>query len=359
MTVTGPIDPDDLGMTLMHEHLLFEGMGTRTFAPVHDTPASEAAEWYQDMALENLYFPWTDRKLLKDNCILADVDAAIEEANEFRDWGGSTIVDVTNLGIRRDPFGLRRISNATHLNIVMGSSWYVPASYPEGMNERTLEELTDQIVMDITVGVGTARVRSGIIGEVGISGDPLTPNEIKVIRASARASRLTGAPISFHSGGAGREKLCVAGIVAEEGADLARTIFGHSDVVAADMDLVLELLETGVYIQFDLLGRLGVPLSWAGLNPEKPWQNYHDTSHTAIVADAVCRLIDSGHLDRILLSHDVAGKVQLKRYAGTGFSFIPETFLPHLRRIGVTDEQINHLVVENPKRVLTLAEPAT
>ena len=357
LTVRGPVDPDEIGMTLMHEHLLFEGLGTRSFAPKHDTPATEAAEWYEPMTLENLYRVRARESSLRDNCMLTDVEMSIAEVSEFRDWGGSTIVDVTNLGIRRDPHGLYRISNATGLNIVMGSSWYVEASYPEGMEERTAEDLADEIVRDITVGVGPQRIRSGVIGEVGVAGDPLTPGQMKVIRASAQASRATGAPISFHWGGTGKEKLEVAGAVAEEGADLSRTIFGHSDIMASDMDLMLEVLDLGVYIQFDLLGRLGVPLTWGPLNPEKPWQGYQSTSHTAMVAHAIPRLIDAGYLDRILLSQDVCTKVQLKSYGGTGYAFIPEIFLPHLEKTGVTADQIHTMVVENPKRVLTFAEP--
>ena len=116
--------------------------------------------------------------------------------------------------------------------------------------------MTDEIVRDITVGVGDTGIRSGIIGEVGIEGAPITENEVKSIRASGRASRATGAPITFHRGGQGREKLAVIGILGEEGTDLSRVIFGHSDPLASDMDLMLEMLGHGVYIEFDLMGRV-------------------------------------------------------------------------------------------------------
>ena len=79
---------------------------------------------------------------------------------------------------------------------------------------------------------------------------------------------------------------------------------------------------------------------------------------TAMVAAAIPQLIGAGHVDQILLSQDVCTKVQLKAYGGTGYSYILETFLPHLRSRGVSDEHIRKMMVENPKRVLTLAEPA-
>ena len=100
LTVKGPIDPDEIGLTLMHEHLLFEGLGSRSFAPKHDTPASKAAEWYEPMTLKNLYRVRADERSRLDNCKLTDVEMSIAEVSDFRDWGGSTIVDVTNHGIR-------------------------------------------------------------------------------------------------------------------------------------------------------------------------------------------------------------------------------------------------------------------
>ena len=79
---------------------------------------------------------------------------ATAEITEFLNWGGSTVVDVTSIGIGRDPRALFRISTATSLNIVMGCSWYGTSSHPDDMDERTVEELTDEVVRDVTVGVG-------------------------------------------------------------------------------------------------------------------------------------------------------------------------------------------------------------
>jgi len=99
----------------------------------------------------------------------------------------------------------------------MGAGWY-QAYHPENMDQRTAEDLADEIVRDITVGVNDSSIRSGIIGEVGINGDPLTRNEIKSLQASARASRATSAAISLHRGGVGTEKLLqTIAILEEEG----------------------------------------------------------------------------------------------------------------------------------------------
>ena len=352
MTVRGPIDSDQLGSTLMHEHLfitLYKGV-----EPDDNTPATDWCLWDQELTMDKLDLV-RDRKPIRDNWVLVDEKMAIDEALEFRYHGGGTIVDVTSIGIRRDPLALSRVSQATGLNVVMGAGWYQKLYHPADMDQKTVEDMTGEIVRDVTVGVGDTGIRSGIIGEVGIEGNPITENEIKSIRASGRASRATGAPISFHRGGVGREKLTVIGMLGEEGTDLSRVIFGHSDPIAGDMDLMLELLGHGVYIQFDLLGRVGAPLRFLPDGDDFP--TFFTSAGTAAVAEAIPRLIEAGYADRVLLSQDVCTKMQLKRYGGTGFSFILEKFLPEMRSRGVSEEHIQMMMVENPKRILTFVEP--
>ncbi len=352
MTVRGPIDPDQLGPTLMHEHLFIALY--RAFEPDDNTPATDWCLWDQDLTMDKLDMA-RDRKPIRDNWVLVDEKTAIDEAMEFRYHGGGTIVEVTSIGIRRDPLAMARVSHATGLNVVMGAGWYQKLYHPADMGRRTVEDMTDEIVRDVTVGVGDTGIRSGIIGEVGIEGDPITENEVKSVRASGRASRATGAPISFHRGGIGRERLEVIGMLGEEGTDLSRVIFGHSDPIASDLDLMLELLSYGVYIQFDLLGRVGVALRF--VPAEDDLRMFMTSAGTAAVAEAIPRLIEAGYADRILLSQDVCTKMQLKRYGGTGYSFVMEKFLPEMRSRGVSEEHIQMMMVENPKRILTFVDP--
>ena len=350
LTVRGAIDPEELGVTIMHEHLFIALL--KTVAPDENTPISEYALWDQKVSLDNLHLARA-RKPIRDNWILSDEDAAIEEAMEFRKLGGHSMVEVTSIGLHRDPVAMLRVSNATGLNVVMGSGWYQKLYHPDNMDDLTVEEMADEIIADITVGVGDTGIRSGIIGEVGIEGDPIEPNEVKSLRASVRASRATGAAISLHQGGLGREKLQTMAIMGEEGVDPSRVIYGHCDSVADDLPLLLELLDQGVYIQFDNMGRVGVPLD---LKPPNPKEHFAAALNALIVA-AIPQLIEAGYADRLLLSQDVCTKVQLKRYGGTGYSYLLETFLPHLRNRGVSEAHIRMMMVDNPKRVLTFAEP--
>ena len=352
MTVAGPIDPDDLGTTIMHEHLFIAL--TKQVAPDERSPASDVALWREKLTLENLHLARTRRSIF-DNWILSDEDLAIREAMEFRKMGGDSIVEMTSTGIHRDPEGLLRVSRATGLNIVMGSGWYQKAYHPPDMDELTVEDMGEEIVRDINIGVRDTGIRSGVIGEVGVQG--------RAHRAQRGEEHPRVGPRQPCDGrgdllppreGRGREKFQTLAIMDEEGVDRSRVIYGHSDSSAGDIPLLLELLEEGVYIQFDLMGRVGVPIdlgpSDGGVGLTLPL--------TAMVAAAIPQLIGAGHVDQILLSQDVCTKVQLKAYGGTGYSYILETFLPHLRSRGVSDENIRKMMVENPKRVLTLAEPA-
>ena len=352
LTVNGPISPDELGETTMHEHLFID------FVPPGQDPkrwalsgrrlpatASEVAFWNHPVAFDilgKLQWQWD---MNRDNLMLTDEATAIAEISEFKKWGGDTVVDVTSIGLKRDPQALRRVANASGLNIVMGGSWYTNTWHPEDMDSRTVEDLADEIVRDVTVGVGDTGIRTGIIGEVGADyypGRPLTANQVKVIRASGRASRRTGAAVSLHSGlvpGAPPQAL---DLLEQEGADLERVIVGHAHYYAGEVDFIKHHLQRGVYIQFDILGLAGTV-----------WEEIDDRQ----VAETIIELFRAGYGDRILLAHDVCEKIQLKRYGGNGFSYMLEQFVPYLRQQGVSEEQIETMLVTNPRRALTFVAP--
>ena len=346
MSVLGPIEPEKLGVTLMHEHLL---ISTRTQVPgVREgqhreiTTATDLNLFLQPVSLENLSAIRNGIAPNRDNMSLTDIQTAIEEIAQFKNLGGRTVVDVTSVGLARNPHSLVCIAQATGLNVVMGCGWYHKMFYGAEMDRLTVEELTAQIVRDIVIGADGTSVRSGIIGEVGINGNPLTPNEMKNVRAAARASRLTGEAITFHNGGFGAERLTVLHAAIQEGADPNRIVMGHSDDIAEDLPLLKKLIERGVYIEFDLFGRTGARLG--RVNDEK-------------VVRVVAELIRLGYVNHILLSQDLCHKIELKKYGGNGYTFIQDAVLPALRELGVTDQQITTILKENPMRVLAFAAP--
>lgn len=348
MTVTGPVSPEDLGWTIMHEHIFINFQRPASLTGVRRgqhrdiTAATDIGLFLQPVSLQNLSAVRNGVAPNRDNLYLTDVGDAIEEVSHFKRLGGNTIVDVTSIGLGRDPNALVQVAHATGLHIVMGAGYYQKQFHPIDMGSRSVEDLTDVIVRDVTVGADGTSIRSGVIGEVGVEGNPLTPDEIKSVRAAGRASRATGAPISFHFGGYMEEKFKVIDTLAAEGADLKRVVMGHSNSIADDLPFMKRLLARGVYIQFDTLGRTGSRLG---------------TVDDGKVAVAIAALAKAGFADRILLSQDVCHKIELKKYGGTGYSYVMEFVIPELRRLGVTEEQITEMMVENPKRVLTFVAP--
>ena len=148
--------------------------------------------------------------------------------------------------MKRDPEALNRVSQATGINLIMGTGYYQKVFHPEDMDQLSVDTITAEIIHDVKIGVRDTGIRSGIIGEIGVNGDPITRNEEKSIRAASRASLQTGAAITFHRGGTGSERHITLNLVEEEGADLTRVIMGHSDEIAGDFEL-LESLSARIF----------------------------------------------------------------------------------------------------------------
>ncbi len=165
MTVRGPIEPGDMGMTLAHDHLLCDS--------------------------------W---KIVQDYAFILDDEAvATDEAALFRAAGGNTICDPTNVGLGRDAEALARISSDSGLNVVMGCGWYRERAYPRYVFEETAGEFAERLVAELlerSRGHGRA---PGFIGEIGTERFHISPAEERVFRAAARAHLRTGAPVMTHT----------------------------------------------------------------------------------------------------------------------------------------------------------------
>src|SRR5205814_969475 len=130
----------------------------------------------------------------KDNLILDDINSIGEELGEFRKSGGRTVVECTTIGLGRNPLALKKISTSTKVNIIAGAGYYVEHSRPPYVAKASEDDLAEEIIRDLTVGIGDSGVRAGVIGEIGLSA-PLSAQDKKVIRAVGKAHNETGAPI--------------------------------------------------------------------------------------------------------------------------------------------------------------------
>ncbi|HXH82835.1 MAG TPA: aryldialkylphosphatase [Candidatus Tectomicrobia bacterium] len=340
-TVLGPVATDALGVTLPHEHLLIDF----SVMFVEPAAASDKGRAREPVSLANLGWVRQNFNSNLDNLRLLDEQVARDEIVLFRDAGGQTVVDPTPGSLGRDPLALARIARATGLNIVMGAGYYVAASHPPDMDRRSEDQIAREIVRDVTVGVGDTGVRSGLIGEIGCTW-PWTDNEKKVVRAAVAAQRETGAPLMIHPGRNPRAPMEIAEFVEKEGGDLRRTVMCHICRTIADVRAVIDLAQTGIWLEYDLFG---LENSYYPYNPSFDMPN--DGGRMA----HVLALIEAGHRDQVLLAHDIAYKTSLVKYGGYGYHHLLVNVVPRLRMKGVDDAGLRRLLVENPARAFAFA----
>ena len=346
-TVLGPIDGDALGIALPHEHLLID-LSSAYIAP---SGASARGRAYEKVGLDNLswlrYHPYQNL----DNIQLLDEGEAIDEAILFKRAGGSSIVDCTINGIGRDPESLARISRGTGLNVIMGSGYYTAPSHPPELSARTEDQIVEEIIGDLTAGVGDSGIKAGFIGEIGCSW-PLEENERKVLRAAAVAQRHTGACLSIHPGRSREAPFEIIDIVEELGAELRRVIMCHIDVRLRERDDRHRLAETGCYLEYDVFGWEGhFPSYWTA---DEFMDIPNDTQRIYEILD----LIGEGHLEQILVSQDICRKTARTCYGGWGYAHILDYVVPMMRQRGMTQEQIDTILIENPRRVFCTFAPS-
>jgi len=212
------------------------------------------------------------------------------------------------------------------------------------MDERSEQQITDQIIGDITVGVKDTGVKSGIIGEVG-NFWPTNETSRKILRASAHASVETGAAILIHPGFHPDSLMHHLNDLIEAGADPTRIIMGHLDTFP-DMDIIKQVAETGAYLEYDTFG-----------NEDTVWGAVADQP-IFIPTDVqrmqrIEQLIEWGFESQIVIAQDVCFKSHITSHGGKGYAHILESIVPRMRKRGFSNENIDNILIENPKRILT------
>ena len=336
-TVLGAIPPSELGPTTTHEHLYIDF--SFMFRPAQDSPSPELAD--APIALENL--GWIRRNYYSNrfNLQLMDLDTTISEVNRYREVGGGAIVDATSTGIGRNPEALARISRESGVHIIMGAGFYVDAVHPEGMDERSVEDLALEITADLTEGVNGSGIKAGIIGEVGCTW-PLTTNERKSLAAAAIAQRETGAAILIHPGRHPDAPAEILELLANAGAVLSRVIMGHLDRTVFEFDSLRSIAESGCFLEWDLFGNEGSYYPLAEL----------DMPSDAQRLDIVRGIADEGFLDRVVIGQDICTKHRLVKYGGHGYGHILQNIVPKMRRKGFSEDDIRAINVDNPANIL-------
>lgn len=339
--VLGPIEGEDLGITLPHEHLVVDAKALFC----EPEGASDKGLAYQPVGWKNLswlrYHPFENL----DNLRLFDEQQTVDELALFQKAGGRTVVDFSNHGLGRDHKALARIARATGLNVIMGSGYYTAPSLSPEVLARSEEEMADEIVRDIAEGAEDTGIRAGIIGEVGCSW-PLQEFERRSLRAAAKAQQQTGAAINVHPGRGGESCPEIVRVLDEAGADLSRVVLSHIDARVRDHAGRSSLARAGCYLEYDLWG-------WEGhFPPYLTPDGFLDLPNDTQRIYEILQLADEGYLGQILISHDIVVKTKLVCYGGWGYAHISNYAAPMMLKRGVTPGQLNTLMVENPRRLL-------
>ena len=341
-TVLGLINGDELGIALPHEHLLID----LSCAFALPAEASQRGRAYEKVSMDNLSWLRYHSFENLDNLLLLDEQEAIDEASLFKLAGGSSIVDCTINGIGRDPKSLARIAHSTGLHIIMGSGYYTAPSHAPELSALSEQQIFAEIVRDIETGVGDSGIKAGMVGEIGCSW-PLDDNERKVLRAAARAQQHTGACLSIHPGRNRAAPFEIVDIVTDAGADLSRVIMCHIDVRLRDFGDRLKLAQTGCYLEYDVFGWEGhFPSYWTA-------DDFMDMPNDTQRIYEIMALIGEGHLDQILVSQDICRKSTRVCHGGWGYAHILNYVVPMMRQRGMTQEQIDTILIYNPKRIFS------
>jgi phosphotriesterase-related protein len=320
-TVRGAVDTAELGTTLMHEHV---------FVLTADVQQNYPDEWGSE-----------DERV-------AD---AVRRLTELAGRGVRTIVDPTVIGLGRYIPRIQRIAEQVDLNIVVATGCYTYEDVPFFFHHRgpalnaalgteVPDPMVDMFVADIEEGITGTGVKAGLL-KCAIDEPGMTRGVERVMRAVARAHRRTGVPITVHTHPASRTGLEAHRVLSDEGVDPRRVVLGHSGDTT-DVDHLTELAEAGYVLGFD---RFGINLA---------------TTFEARAATLVemCR---RGWAGQIVLSQDASCYIDW--LAPGVMDFLPQwhythvldDVLPHVRGEGVTDEQIETMLVANPRRYFEAA----
>ena len=312
-TVQGPLDPGELGPTLIHEHVRF-----RDEAVAENWPGRYDGD--------------------------AELAAAVAAVNAAKGHGVRTIVDPTAMFGGRDVRFMKRVAEETGVQIVACTGIYTYDFLPHYFENRSEDLIAEHFIDDIEQGVQGTDIKAAFL-KCAADAPGVTDNIEKIHRAVARASLRTGAPIMAHSRPASNTGPRQVEIFLEEGVEPSKIQIAHTGD-SDDLDYIERLLDTGVWIGLDRYG----------LDLYLPFDKRNATT---------AELLRRGYADRLFLSQDhcatidwfpqeaVAGLMEAGLVRGWSMTLIFEEVLPWLREQGLMDDDVERQVLEdNPRRWL-------
>ncbi|MBF0034725.1 phosphotriesterase-related protein [Citrobacter freundii] len=263
------------------------------------------------------------------DCRLDQYDLICQEMKDLRALGVSNIIEMTNRYMGRNPQFMLDLMRDTGINVMACTGYYQDAFFPEHVAARSVEQLAQEMVDEIVIGIDGTELKAGIIAEIGSSERVITPLEEKVFIAAARAHIETGRPISTHTSFStmGVEQLL---LLQAHGVDLSRVTVGHCDL-KDNLDNILRMIDLGAYVQFDTIGK----------NSYYPDEKRIGMLHA---------LRNRGLLNRVMLSMDITRRSHLKANGGNGYDYLLTTFIPQLRQSGFSQADVDTMLRDNPSQ---------
>ena len=312
-TVLGDIPAEPWGITNAHAHLV--GKADTTKPPFDSTDQAE---------------------------LVMTLNDSLPELQEFGDAGGFCLVELTPMGLGRDPEALVRASEETGVHVVMGTGIYHEPFHPDviaGLDDVAIAEF---LVKEITEGVGDTGIRAGIIGEQGTYTGPMTDREAVVFRASAMAAVETGVAVTTHTH-LGRNALDQIDVLTSQGLDPDRIVIGHLDDTEPDLDLIREIINRGAWAQFDTIG----------------YEYYTETLGVQMTTDVVRagklrQLAEEELTDHVILGSDFGMQRHLQSRGGPGLVVMAEGFWTTAIDEGVPTEVLEQCMITNAAIVLAM-----
>lgn len=332
-TVHGIISPEDIGPTSMHEHVLCDirppDWRKRDDVEIEITLASHWPINYGEVDCAN-------------NLVLDSVDVGISELKKMHKEGGRTLVEVSCGGLTPDPKGLKKVSEESKVNIVMGCGHYVHDYQDDEVLKSNHDELAQEMVDQILVGAWGTDIKAGIIGEIGCQ-SPWTSQEQKVMAAAVTAMQETGASLCVHPGRHKDQPQEVADFVKSKNAVMERIIMSHIDRTIFDEDTMFKLADTGCVLEFDLFGMETSYYKWSDI----------DMPNDAARLKWIKKLVDRGHIEQIVIAQDICYCTRLSMFGGHGYGHIFRNVIPMMLRRGFSQAQVDQIILQNPQNLLT------
>lgn len=332
--VRGLIDPEALGPTLLHEHVLCD---------IRPPDWQNGNTFGRKIAIEDHWPINYGEVKAPGNLQLDETAIATKEMKAMRSDGGRTVVDLSCGGLKPDPVGLLAVAKAADINIIIGCGQYVEEYQDPANQNRSVESFTQEMLDQLFLGAWGTDIRAGIIGEIGCQ-TPWTDLEKRVMEGAVIAMKESGAALNIHPGRNADQPQEVADFLMARGTQMDRVVISHIDRTIFDDNRLFKLADSGCVIELDLFGME---------NSYYKWNEDVDMPNDAQRLRDIRKLIDRGHLGQIAISHDICYRSRLRTFGGHGYGHIFRNVVPIMQRRGFTDSEIDQILVQTPKRLLT------